>query len=136
MSTKIFVNLPVKDLKKSMEFFSKLGYSFNKQFTDEKAACMVVSEDIYYMLLLGKFFKTFSIKEITDTSKSNESISSLFLDSRKEVDEIVDMALAAGAKITRDPQEYEDWMYSRSFEDLDGHLWEYGWMDPGHVIQQ
>lgn len=136
MSTKIFVNLPVMDLKKSKEFFSKLGYTFNMQFTDEKAACMVVTEDIYFMLLVEKFFKDFTLKEITDTTKSNESISSLFLDSRKEVDEIVDKALAAGAKITRDPQEVGDWMYSRSFEDLDGHLWEYGWMDPGHIIQQ
>ncbi len=132
MSTKIFVNLPVKDLKKSMEFFTNLGFSFNPQFTDDNAACLVFSEEIYAMLLTEKFFKTFITKEVTDTSKSVEVINALFLDSRAAVDELVDKALKAGATRYRDPDEM-DFMYSRSFADLDGHLWEIGYMDPGHV---
>jgi len=132
MSTKIFVNLPVKDLKKSMEFFTRLGFSFNPQFTDENAACLVFSESIYAMLLTEKFFKTFVTKEIADTNKTTEVINALFLDSRKAVDELVDKAMQAGAKKYRDPDEM-DFMYSRSFSDLDGHLWEVGYMDPNHV---
>jgi len=132
MSTKIFVNLPVKDLKKSMEFFTRLGFSFNPQFTDENAACLVFSESIYAMLLTEKFFKTFVTKEIADTNKTTEVINALFLDSRKAVDELVDKAMQAGAKKYRDPDEM-DFMYSRSFSDLDGHLWEVGYMNPNHV---
>lgn len=132
MSIKIFVNLPVKDLKKSMEFFTSLGFSFNPQFTDENAACLVFSESIYAMLLTEKFFKTFVTKEIADTNKTTEVINALFLDSRKAVDELVDKAMQAGAKKYRDPDEM-DFMYSRSFSDLDGHLWEVGYMDPNHV---
>jgi predicted lactoylglutathione lyase len=132
MSIKIFVNLPVKDLKKSMEFFTGLGFSFNPQFTDENAACLVFSDSIYAMLLTEKFFKTFVTKEIADTTKTIEVINALFLDSRKEVDELVDKALKAGAGKYREPDEM-DFMYSRSFSDLDGHLWEVGYMDPNHV---
>jgi len=132
MSTKIFVNLPVKDLKKSMEFFTSLGFSFNPQFTDENAACLVFSESIYAMLLTEKFFKTFVTKEVADTNKTTEVINALFLDSRKAVDELVDKAMQAGAKKYRDPDEM-DFMYSRSFSDLDGHLWEVGYMNPNHV---
>ena len=132
MSTKIFVNLPVKDLKKSMEFFTRLGFSFNPQFTDENAACLVFSESIYAMLLTEKFFKTFVTKEVADTNKTTEVINALFLDSRKAVDELVDKAMQAGAKKYRDSDEM-DFMYSRSFSDLDGHLWEVGYMDPNHV---
>ncbi len=132
MSIKIFVNLPVKDLKKSMEFFTSLGFSFNPQFTDENAACLVFSESIYAMLLTEKFFKTFVTKEVADTNKTTEVINALFLDSRKAVDELVDKAMQAGAKKYRDSDEM-DFMYSRSFSDLDGHLWEVGYMDPNHV---
>lgn len=132
MSTKIFVNLPVKDLKKSMEFFTSLGFSFNPQFTDENAACLVFSESIFAMLLTEKFFKTFVTKEIADTNKTTEVINALFLDNRKAVDELVDKAMQAGAKKYRDPDEM-DFLYSRSFSDLDGHLWEVGYMDPNHV---
>ena len=132
MSTKIFVNLPVKDLKKSIDFFKSLGFTFNPQFTDERAACLVISEDIYFMLLLEKFFKTFMTKEIADTTKTAEVINALFLDSRQAVDELVDKALKAGAGKYREP-DVMDFMYSRSFSDLDGHLWEVGYMDPDHV---
>lgn len=128
MATKIFVNLPVKDLNKSVEFFTKLGFSFNPLFTDENATCMIVGEDSYVMLLVEKFFKTFTSKEIADTTKSIEVITSLNVDSRAKVDEMVDKAMRAGAGTAREPEEYP-YMYGRSFHDLDGHLWEIGYMD-------
>ena len=132
MPTQIFVNLPVKDLKRSMDFFTNLGYHFNKQFTDERAACLVISENIFFMLLLEKFFNSFTPKRIIDTRTEVEVINALMVDSRKEVDELVDKAFKAGAKKSRDPEDL-GFMYSRSFEDLDGHIWEFGYMDPSHI---
>ena len=133
MSRQIFVNLPVKDLKKSMAFFTSLGYKFNPQFTDERAACLVISENIYFMLLLEQVFNTFTPKRIIDTSAEVEVINCLMVESRKEVDEQVDKAFKAGAKKSRDPEDL-GFMYSRSFEDLDGHIWEVGYMDPNHIV--
>ena len=136
MATKIFVNLPVKDLQKSMDFFSRLGYTFNKQFTNEKAACMVISEDIYAMLLTEPFFKGFIPgKEITDASKTKEVIVCLSADSKEAVNELADNAIAAGGKQFRQPEDH-GFMFGRSFEDLDGHVWEVMWMDPAAVIPQ
>ena len=132
MINKIFVNLPVQDLQRSMSFFSSLGFTFNKQFTDENAACLVISDEIYAMLLVEKFFKTFIKKEIADSAKSTEVILALMCESRAEVDSLVAKALAAGAKEYREAEDH-GWMYGRSFEDLDGHLWEVGYMDPAHV---
>lgn len=133
MATKIFVNLPVKDLEKTKEFFLKLGYSFNQQFTDEKAASLVISENIYAMLLTEPFFKTFlPNKEIADTSKTKEVLIALSADSKQQVDELVDKAIAAGGKKFREPDDH-GFMYARSFEDLDGHVWEVVWMDPGSI---
>jgi predicted lactoylglutathione lyase len=132
MINKIFVNLPVQDLKRSMSFFSDLGFTLNKQFTNEKAACLVISDEIYTMLLTKKFYKTFIRKEIADSAKVNEVIVALSCESREEVDSIMAKALAAGASEYRDPED-QGWMYGRSFEDLDGHLWEVGYMDPAHV---
>ncbi|MFA6466553.1 MAG: VOC family protein [Patescibacteria group bacterium] len=132
MSTKVFVNLAVKDLSKTMEFFSKLGFSFNPQFTDDNAACMIISEENYAMLLKEKFFASFITKEIADAKKTTEVLIALSFDSKEAVDKIVTKALAAGGKETRDAQDL-DFMYSRSFEDLDGHIWEPFWMDPKHV---
>ena len=129
MATKIFVNLPVKDLKRSVDFFTKLGYTFNQQFTDENATCMIISEDIYVMLLVEKFFKTFTRKEITDASKSTESIICLSADSKEAVDEMIRKAVSAGATTPRDKQDH-GFMYEHGYEDLDGHLWEIMWMDP------
>ena len=134
MSTKIFVNLPVKDLERSKAFFAKLGYSFNPQFTDERAACMVISEDIYTMLLAEPFFKTFTRKEIADAAKTTEVLVALSADSKGKVDEMLRKALAAGAKEAREPMEHE-FMFGRSFEDLDGHIWEVIWMDPSAIDQ-
>jgi predicted lactoylglutathione lyase len=133
MATKIFVNLPVKNLDKTKEFFSKLGYTFNAQFTDDKAASLVISEDIYAMLITEAFFKTFiPNKEISDTSKAKEVLIALSTDTKQQVDEMVDKAIAAGGKQFRNPEDH-GFMYARSFEDLDGHVWEVFWMDPGHI---
>ncbi len=128
MATKIFVNLPVKDLNKSMDFFKEIGYSFNPQFTDETAACMVITEDIYAMLLTHAKFKEFTKKEIADATKTTEVLTCLSTDSKDQVNELVDNALKAGATEARDPEDY-GFMYSRSFNDLDGHIWEVLWMD-------
>jgi predicted lactoylglutathione lyase len=133
MATSIFVNLPVKNLEKSKEFFSKLGYSFNQQFTDEKAACMVISETIYTMLLTEPFFKGFiPSREIADANKTKEVLIALSADSRQQVDDLINKVIAAGGKQFREPEDH-GFMYARSFEDLDGHVWEVIWMDPGHV---
>jgi predicted lactoylglutathione lyase len=128
MPMKIFVNLPVKDLSKSMDFFKALGWSFNMQFTDETAACLVISEDIYAMLLTHEKFKQFTPKEICDTSKATELLTALSFDSREQVDEIVKKAVAAGGSLYSEPKDY-GFMYQHSFEDLDGHSWEVFYMD-------
>lgn len=128
MNTKIFVNLPVKNLNKSIEFFTKIGFSFNPQFTDENATCMIIGEDIFIMLLVEDFFKKFIKKEISDATKSTEVIVSLSADSREKVNELADKALAAGGKSYSDPMD-QGFMYQRGFEDLDGHLWEIAYMD-------
>ena len=128
MITKLFVNLPVKDLNKTVEFFTKLGFTFNPQFTDENATCMIVGKDIFVMLLVEKFFKTFTKKEISDVSKNTEVIVALSTQSREEVDQMMEKVLGAGGREARDPQDH-GWMYGRSFEDNNGHLWEIFYMD-------
>ncbi|MEU9129422.1 VOC family protein [Kitasatospora sp. NPDC048540] len=132
MSTKIFVNLPVKDLEKSKAFFAALGYAFNPQFTDDKAGCLVLGEDSFVMLLSEPFFATFTKKSIADTASSAEVIVALGVESRARVDELADAALAAGGTPSNGPSD-QGFMYGRSFQDLDGHLWEVIWMDPAHV---
>jgi len=132
MSTKIFVNLPVKDLGKSIEFFTKLGFTFNQQFTDENAGCLVIGDDIFAMLLVEPFFKNFTKKEIVDATTGTEAIVALGVESRQRVDELVDKAFAAGAKPSNETSD-QGFMYSRSFQDLDGHLWEILYMDPAAV---
>jgi len=128
MPTQIYVNLPVKDLNKSIGFFTKLGFKFNPQFTDENATCMIVGDDIYVMLLVEKFFKTFTKKEITDSTKSTEVILCLSAESRDKVDDMVKKAIEAGGTSPMKKQE-EAWMYGHGFQDLDGHLWEIMYMD-------
>jgi uncharacterized protein len=123
VTTKIFVNLPVKDLNKTIEFFTKLGFKFNPQFTDKNATCMIVGEDIFVMLLVEKFFQTFTKKEICDTSKNTEVIVALSVESRERVDKMINKAIEAGGRESRELQDHE-WMYGRSFEDINGHLWE------------
>jgi uncharacterized protein len=132
MTTKIFVNLPVKNLDRSIEFFTGLGFALNPQFTDETAACMVISDDIHAMLLTETKFKEFTPKEIADATRTTEVLTCLSADSKADVDRIVDTALAAGATEAREPMDY-GFMFGRSFNDLDGHIWEIVWMDPSHV---
>ena len=128
MPTQIFVNLPVKDLNKSVEFFTKLGYSFNPQFTDENATCMVISDTIFVMLLTETFFKGFIKNEICDTKKYTESITCLSAESREEIDAMVQKARDAGATVPNEKQDH-GWMYGHGFQDLDGHYWEFSWLD-------
>ena len=132
MSRMIFVNLPVADLPKSMAFYEAIGFTNNPQFTDETAACMVISDDIYSMLLTEAKFKEFSKKPIADAHKTTEVLIALSMDSKDEVNRVVDAAIKAGGREARDPQDY-GFMFLRSFSDLDGHVWEILWMDPKHV---
>ena len=135
MSTKIFVNLPVKDLNRSIDFFTRLGFTFNPQFTDETATCMVVSEDIFVMLLTHDKFKTFTPKEICDATKSTEVLVCLSLESRERVGEMVRKAVAAGGSTYNDPKDY-GFMYAHGFQDLDGHIWELIYMEPSALDQE
>jgi predicted lactoylglutathione lyase len=135
MATKIFVNLPVKDLSKTIEFFTKLGFTFNPQFTDKNATCMIVGDDISVMLLVEKFFKTFTKKEICDATKDTEVIVTLSAESREKVDEMINRVIEAGGRESREPQDH-GWMYVRSFQDLDGHLWEIIHMDESVIKKE
>ena len=128
MTTQIFVNLPVKDLSRTVEFFKELGFEFNPQFTDENATCMIINDNIFVMLLVEKFFKTFTKKEICDTTKDTEVIIALSTESREKVDEMMQHVFEAGGKESREPQDH-GWMYGRSFQDINGHLWEIIYMD-------
>lgn len=129
MATQIFVNLPVKDLQRSVAFFTALGYDFNLNFTNENATCMIVSENIFVMLLVESFFQTFIKKEICDARKSTEVLVCLSCDSRAKVDELIAKAVAAGGTIPREVLDY-GFMYNQAFEDLDGHIWELVYMEP------
>lgn len=128
MTKQIFVNLPVKDLSRTVEFFKRLGFTFNPQFTDENATCMIINDNIFVMLLVEKFFKTFTKKEICDTAKDTEVIIALSTESREKVDEMIQNVFEAGGKESREPQDH-GWMYGRSFQDINGHLWEIIYMD-------
>src|SRR5215510_16459580 len=132
MISKIFVNLPVKDLAKSIAFFKAIGFSFNPQFTDKTAACMVISNEIYAMLLTHDKVKQFTGKQIADAHKTTEVLTALAVESKAKVNELVDKALKAGSHEPRPPQDYS-FMFGRSFEDPDDHIWEVFWMDPSHV---
>lgn len=132
MSTKIFVNLPVKNLDASKAFFGALGYTFNPQFTDHTAACMVISDDIFAMLLTEEKFREFTPKAISDAKHSTEVLIALSCESREQVHDLVRRAVAAGGKTYSEPKDY-GFMVQHGFEDLDGHIWEVMWMDPGHV---
>ncbi len=135
MVQKIFVNLPVKDLTKSIAFFTKLGFTFNPQFTDDKATCMIISENIFAMLLVEERFKDFTKKKISDAKKSTEVLIALSADSRKNVDELVKKAVAAGGSIYMPSQDH-GWMYGHSFADLDGHQWEVFYMDEERALKK
>jgi predicted lactoylglutathione lyase len=128
MATKIFVNLPVKDLNRSVEFFKKLGFTFNQKFTDDTATCMIISDNIFAMLLKEERFKDFTKKQIADASKTTEALLALDAESKEQVDELVKKAVDAGGSIYMEPQDY-GWMYSHSFADPDGHQWELFYMN-------
>jgi predicted lactoylglutathione lyase len=125
----IFVNVPVRDLDASVRFFTKLGFEFDPRFTDERATCMVVNDQAFVMLLVEEFFQSFTTKQVCDATAHAEAIFALSAESREDVDELVDEALAGGGSEPVDRQD-QGWMYQRSFQDLDGHLWEVIWMDP------
>lgn len=127
MTKQIFVNLPVKDLKKTINFFTKLGFKFNPQFTDENGTCMVIDENIFAMLLVEKFFKSFIKKEICPEN-ATEAILAISVENREKVDKIIIKALEAGGKEPGPVQDH-GWMYGRGFEDINGHLWEVFYMD-------
>ena len=129
MSTKIFVNLPVENLPRSVEFFTKLGYSFDPRFTDENATCMVIADDIHAMLLVRPYFQTFTPKSLADAKKTTEVLVAISMESRDAVVRHVEAALAAGATRYAEPKDH-GFMYQWGFEDLDGHLWEHFWMNP------
>lgn len=135
MATKVFINLPVKDLNKSMEFFKGLGFSFNPQFTDENAACMVISDSIYAMLLTETYFQTFTKKPVSDAQSSTEVLIALDAASREEVEQLIAKAKELGATIYADAQDH-GWMYQHSFADLDGHQWEIAYMDESQLPGQ
>lgn len=132
MNRLIFVNLPVADLNRSRSFYSALGYSFNEHFSNEEGACLVISETIHAMLLTPKKFGEFTPKAISDAKTSTEVLIALSCDSRAEVDELSDKALAAGGTAVREPKDH-GFMYERAWQDPDGHIWEMFWMDPAAV---
>jgi predicted lactoylglutathione lyase len=131
----MYVNVPVRDLERSKQFFGELGFEFNTQFTDANAAAMIVGSDAFVMLLTEPFFKTFTKKQLCDTRSESEEIIALSCESRAEVDELVERAVDAGGKDTREIQEHGV-MYGRGFYDPDGHQWQVLWMDPSVVVAQ
>jgi predicted lactoylglutathione lyase len=136
MSRMTFINLPVKDLAKSTDFFTKLGFSFDPMFTDENATRMIISDDTSVMLAVEPFFKGFiEPQEIADTAKSREVLVGLSAESREQVDDLADTALAAGAQGLGDAED-DGFMYMRGFRDLDGHQWSFIYMDMSAVEAQ
>ncbi|WP_144634011.1 VOC family protein [Bordetella genomosp. 13] len=129
MPKQIFVNLPVADLDRSVAFFTKLGFTFNPQFTDQNATCMVIGEHIHAMLLVRDYFKTFCSKPVADATQATEVLIALNCDSRAEVEAVVQKALAAGGTAPREARDH-GFMYQHGFDDLDGHAWEVFYMDP------
>ncbi len=134
MATKIFVNLPVRNLDRSVQFFTKLGYKFNAQFTDETATCMIVGDDIFVMLLTHEKFKTFTPKAICDATKSTEVLVCLSCESRDQVNDMVRNAVAAGGTTYKEPEDH-GFMYGHGYQDPDGHIWELIYMEPSAIKQ-
>ena len=135
MVRQIFVNLPVKDLDRAVAFFSALGFTFNPDFTDENATCLLVGDNIFVMLLVEPYFQGFTGKPVADASKQTEVLLALALDDRAAVDALLEKVLAAGGTETQQPRDM-GFMYQRSFADLDGHQWEPFFMDPAAVPPQ
>jgi hypothetical protein len=134
MGARVFLNLPVKDLKRSVEFFGRLGFHLDPRFSDDKAACLALGPDTRVMLLVSSFFETFTTKPIVDARQSTEALIAVAVGARSDVDRVVGAALEAGARPVRAPEDH-GFIYSRTFEDLDGHLWELFWMDPVRLAE-
>ncbi|UPK67259.1 VOC family protein [Chitinophaga filiformis] len=134
MPSKVFINLPVKDLQRSMTFFKNLGFSFNPQFTDEKAGCMVVSDSIFVMLLTETYFKSFIDTQVCDANLETEVLIALDAESSDEVKAFVSKAESLGAKIYAEPKDH-GFMYQHSFADLDGHKWELAYVNMSQLSQ-
>jgi len=132
MKTKIFLNLAVKDLTQAVSFFNALGFSTNQKFTNDKGACIVISEDINVMILVKEFYQTFTKKQICDSKTTSEVLISLSMESREKVNEIVEKAVKAGGTDYMEAKDY-GWMYQRNFLDLDGHHWEVFYMDESQI---
>ncbi|MGF6773511.1 putative lactoylglutathione lyase [Paraburkholderia sp. GAS199] len=128
MHKQIYVNLAVSDLERSKAFFNALGFSFDAQFTNDKAACLVLGDNLYAMLLVKDLFRSFTRKPLCNPQESTEVLVGLSCESRGEVDALVAKALAAGGSVPRAPQDY-GFMYGHGFEDIDGHIWELIHMD-------
>jgi uncharacterized protein len=132
MKTKIFMNLAVKDLGKARDFFEKLGFTFNPKFSDDKGACMVINENAYVMLLTEPFFQSFHQKKLVDAKTSTEVLTSISVEDKDRVNEFVEKAFSLGGTPTGETQDL-GFMFSRAFNDLDGHIWEVFWMDMNAV---
>jgi predicted lactoylglutathione lyase len=128
----LFVNLPVADLEASKAFFATLGFAFNPQFTDENAAGMIVNEHTNVMLLAEPHFRSFTDKALIDPQTQVQVLLAFSAESREEVDQLADAAVAGGGKETKDPQDL-GFMYQRVVQDLDGHVWEIAHMDMSKV---
>ena len=133
-SRKLFVNLGVRDLEASIEFFSELGFAFDPRFTDESATCMILSEEAFVMLLVEDRFKGFTWKALCDAGTHTEAILAISAESREQVDALVDTALDCGGRPANEPMDH-GFMYGRSFQDVDGHLWEVIWIGPGRAAR-
>ncbi len=132
MKTKIFLNLAVKDLNQAVTFFNELGFATNPKFTNDKGACIVISETIFVMLLVKEFYQTFTKKQICDPTTTSEALMALSVETREQVDEMVEKAVKAGGTDYQQSQDY-GWMYQRTFLDLDGHHWEVFFMDESQI---
>lgn len=132
MKTKIFLNLAVKDLNRAVSFFNELGFSIDPKFTNDKGACVVISENIYVMILVKEFYQTFTEKQICDSTTTSEVLISLSMESREKVDEIINKAVQAGGTDYQEAKDY-GWMYQRTFLDLEGHHWEVFYMDESKI---
>jgi len=132
MKKNIFINLPIENLDKTVEFFTKLGFTFNMQFTNENATCMIVEENIFVMLLVEEYFKTFTKKELINRKSQVGQLLSLNMESREAVDAFVNIALSSGATQASEPIDH-GFMYQNSFDDINGYTWEIFWMDENHV---
>lgn len=132
MKTKTFLNLPVKDLNKAVTFYNELGFSTNPKFTNEKGACIVIDENIFVMLLVEEFYQTFTNKQICDAATTSEVLISISLDSREQVDKMIEKAIKAGG-VDYIPVKDYGWMYQRTFLDVDNHHWEIFYMDESQI---